>query len=115
MPDALPFSFLCCSRSVFLAFAIDQRRHRFGDGLAVRVKEEHLDLRRLRPVGVRPLERHGFFILAQIQRALVGIVDGDNIGLAVLAAVAVERHALRIGIPYRQNCDWSGVSLSPRT
>lgn len=59
-----PFSFLCCSRSVFLAFALDQRRHRFGDGLAVRVKEEHLDLRRLRPVGVRPLERHGSFIPA---------------------------------------------------
>ena len=51
LPEALPFSFLCCSRSVFPAFALDQRRHRFGDGLAVRVKEEHLDLRRLRPVG----------------------------------------------------------------
>ena len=64
------FSFLCCSRSVFLTFALDQRRHRFGDGLAVRVKEEHLDLCRLRPVGVRPLERHGFFILRSFARGI---------------------------------------------
>ena len=61
---------IACSRSVFLVFVLDQRRHRFGDGLAVRVKEEHLDLRRLRPVGVRPLERHGFFILRSFARGI---------------------------------------------